>query len=226
MNFLITGTGNGLGQSLARNLAEDGHAVFGISRRRSPGISLANYQHFYCDIVNQGAVEAIATQIHDHIDVLINNAGIPGHGRQIHELNNSEVQNLLNVNLFGCINTCRAFLDHINHGNYKRIINISSRFGSMSFNQRPEIAPLRMPYSYRIAKAAMNMFSVCLGNELKEQGITVNVIHPGQFIGGCGRFEPREDPAFVARRIIEFALDEGTRSFTKLTEIGKEVFDW
>lgn len=226
MNVLITGTTSGLGLELSKKFVQSGHRVFGISRSATAITSDSLYTHYQGDIASRTVVDEIARSIALPIDIVVNNAGLPGSGTRLLDVDNEEVQKLLNVHLFGALNVCRSFLEHLKAGQFKRITNISSRFGSLSFNQEPDNKELQISYSYRISKAAQNMLSVCMGNELDALDISVDVIHPGTFIGGCGRQEATMAASEVASTIYNFSIDEKTKSQTTLREIGKEDFEW
>ena len=184
------------------------------------------YTHYQGDIASRAVVDEIARSIASPIDIVVNNAGLPGSGTRVLEVDNEEVQKLLNVHLFGTLNVCRSFLEHLKAGQLKRITNISSRFGSLSFSQEPVNKELQISYSYRISKAAQNMLSVCLSNELDALGVSVDVIHPGTFIGGCGRQEATTSASEVASVIYNFIIDEKTKGQTTLREIGEGCFEW
>lgn len=61
-----------------------------------------------------------------------------------------------------------------------KIINISSRFGSMARVSSGDLDHIACSYAYRIAKAAQNMFTQCLCREFQSSGLTVCAVHPGQ----------------------------------------------
>ena len=84
------------------------------------------------------------------------------------------------------------------------MVHISSRFGSLGFNQEPENRDLRISYSYRISKAAQNMLAVCLADELADEGISVDVVHPGSFISACGRKSATASAAETADRLVRW----------------------
>jgi len=227
MNIVISGSSKGLGLELSKVFLSNGHYVIGISRGESSEFHNQNYRHFEVDISSQEKVMSISKILGNiPIDIVINNAGMSGSGRKIEEVENREIQDLLDVNLFGSLNLVRAFLEKLKLGRGKRIINISSRFGSLSFNQEEENRKLKISYSYRISKASQNMLAVCLSNDLADYGIIVDVIHPGSFVGGCGRSDATDDPSKIASMIYQWIESGQTSSLPRMKEIGGREFDW
>ena len=62
---------------------------------------------------------------------------------------------------------------------HPRIINVSSRLGSLH-KMANRVSARHFSYSYRIAKAAQNMLTLCLQQEFENKGISVTAIHPGK----------------------------------------------
>lgn len=227
MNIIISGSSKGLGLELANGFLFLGHNVIGLSRGNNPSIQHPNYLHFALDIADRKKVIEASEKVgHKTIDIIINNAGLPGTARKISEVDTSEVQALLNVNLFGVINIVQAFLEKFKLGNEKRIINISSRFGSLSFNQEEQNRKMKISYSYRIAKAAQNMLAVCLANELNEFGVSVDVIHPGSFHSNCNPKDTIKSSGEIAKTILEWIFSGQRPQETRMREIGVRDFDW
>lgn len=62
-------------------------------------------------------------------------------------------------------------------------------------------------YSYRIAKAAQNMLTLCLQQELENKGIGVTAIHPGKLKTEIGAFDANLTPAEGAQNIYEWVIE-------------------
>lgn len=224
MNIVITGTSNGLGLELARWYLARDHRVVGLSRSASR-VEHHRYRHFTLDVGNRSQVVQAASDCgFDTVDLVINNAGLPGAGRRIIDVDPAEVQTLLDVNLFGSLHVVQAFLPRLRAAPAPRIVHVSSRFGSLSYNRRAENRGLRISYSYRIAKAAQNMLAVCLANELEEEGVAVEVLHPGAFQSACGRDDATDSPAAVAERIGTWLSSPPQE--LRLRETSGLVYDW
>ena len=72
--------------------------------------------------------------------------------------------------------------------NQSRVNNISSRLGSLHKMANKEFPQGEFSYSYRIAKAAQNMLTLCLQQEFADKGIRVTAIHPGKLKTDIGAF--------------------------------------
>lgn len=69
-----------------------------------------------------------------------------------------------------------ALLPNLRAGRHKKVINISSQMGSIALNAPPNGGT---SYGYRSSKAALNMLTTCMANELRPEGFTCIALHPG-----------------------------------------------
>jgi 3-oxoacyl-[acyl-carrier protein] reductase len=102
--------------------------------------------------------------------VLVNNAGVYGPFGPIEENDWSEWVKSIEINLFGTVLMCRAFLPHMRSAKYGKIINLSGGGAT---------APLPRISSYAASKAAVVRFTETLAEETRGAGIDVNAIAPG-----------------------------------------------
>ena len=128
---IVTGGSSGIGKEICRCLSKNGCTVYEFSRRdvNQPGII-----HMGVDVTDEGAVRtAIDTiaQNEGKIDILINNAGF-GISGCIEFTSNIDAQRIMDVNLMGTVNTCKAAIDHMRSCG-GRIINIEN--GSITFDE-------------------------------------------------------------------------------------------
>ena len=100
----------------------------------------------------------------------MNNAGVYGPFGLIEDNDWSEWVKALEINLFGTILMCRAFLAHMRSANYGKIVNLSGGGAT---------APLPRISSYAASKAAVVRFTETLAEETRTAGIDVNAIAPG-----------------------------------------------
>ncbi len=195
MNILITGGNRGLGLELVRVFHKNGHTVFPVVRSKESLTFLIELfkekcHPIYADISKYESVKGIASRLSfytNSLDIVINNAGIPGETYEIENVTTKELMNLYNVHCLGVVRTVQATLSFLSESTNPRIINISSRLGSLSKMGRDEFPKGKFSYSYRIAKAAQNMLTLCLNQELEDKPISVTAIHPGKVqtsIGG------------------------------------------
>jgi NAD(P)-dependent dehydrogenase (short-subunit alcohol dehydrogenase family) len=181
---LITGAYRGLGFETARQLAAKGFTVITTARKKSEGEKAAdklrlaggNVQFVEMDVTSepsiQTAVKAVSAIV-DHLDVLINNAGVyPDGDRTILTIDRETILKTYETNTVGPILVTRAFLPLLEMGKTPHVINISSGLGALS--SMAGAAP-----SYSISKAALNAVTRQFAAVLTEKGIAVNSVCPG-----------------------------------------------
>ena len=120
------------------------------------------------------------------VDMLINSAGIlgdgkstPGPERALANIDRAWLEKTLQVNLIGHVMVTQGLVPLFKRpkaelGNLTKIVNISARVGSIEDNN------LGGWYSYRMSKAALNMFTKTASIELKRHGCVVLSMHPGK----------------------------------------------
>ena len=173
--ILITGASSGFGKITAQMLSEQGHIVYGTSRK--PSEDMNQVKMLVVDVTNSfsvcQAVERILLE-QGRIDVLINNAGI-GIGGALELATEEEVNIQMNTNFFGVVNTCKAVLSSMRKARKGKIINISSIGGVMG-----------IPYQgfYSASKFAVEGYSEALALEVYPFHIKVCVVEPGDFNTG------------------------------------------
>jgi uncharacterized protein len=125
-----------------------------------------------CDVGNRDDVErvaAVVTERHPHIDLLVNNAGIPGRAG-FAAISTERLEEVMRVNYFGSVWTLRAFLPALEAAGSSDVVNIVSVAGTVAF------APAG-PYS--ASKHAQLAFSRAAAAELAPRGIKVHTVNPG-----------------------------------------------
>lgn len=173
---LITGANRGLGLEFARQYAADGWNVIATARNPEGADELKALpvEIEALDVANQDSVDALARSLEGRpIDLLINNAGIFPRVRGIEEIDFDDYSQTLAVNTVGPVRVTRALLPNLRAGEMKTVVNITSRLGSITLTDNGVF------YGYRESKAALNMFTRTLANELKPEGFTCLTIHPG-----------------------------------------------
>ena len=103
------------------------------------------------------------------IEVLVNNAGITRDGT-LHKMSPEQWQEVIDTNLTGCFNTCRAAIEGMRARKFGRIVNIGSINGQGG--QYGQV-------NYAAAKSAIHGFTKALAQEGAAMGITVNAVAPG-----------------------------------------------
>ena len=172
--LLLTGGSSGIGLHTVQLFAAKGWTVFELSRS---GKSTQNVTHVYCDVTDDESVERAlceVMQMVDHLDVVISNAGF-GISGPIEFTSISEAQKQFDVNFFGAFRLTKAVLPILRKQGRGRIIFTSS-----------VAADLSIPYQsfYSASKSALNAMALALANEVRDFGIRVSVLMPGDVATG------------------------------------------
>jgi len=173
---LVTGANRGLGLEFARQYAADGWNVIATARNpeRADELRALPVEIAQLDVADPASVDSLARSLEGRpIDLLINNAGIFPRVRGIEEIDFDDYTRTLVVNTVGPARVTRALLPNLRAAEMKTVVNITSRLGSIALNGNGVF------YGYRESKAALNMFTRTLANELKPEGFTCLTIHPG-----------------------------------------------
>ncbi len=172
---LISGTSRGLGSELARLYAEDGWRV--IACQRGPVASEGSADRLVLDVADPASIEALGQSLQGvAIDLLINNAAVRGDTGGLATLEPGEFLDVMRVNALAPLLVTRALLANLRAGEHRVVANISSRAGSLAEGTLDDDDG---DYAYRCSKAALNMATVKLAQDLKSDGISVVSLHPG-----------------------------------------------
>ena len=177
---VVTGGGRGLGRAYCESLAEQGANVVAADIRdtgntieavksaggHAIGVHLDVTDPISCNEMANAAIEA-----YGRIDSLVNNAALYGDisGGRFDQISDSQWDNVMNVNIKGIWNCCRACVPSIRESGGGTIINISSL-----------AATYGMPYAldYAMSKAAVIGMTRSLARELGRDWIRVNAVAP------------------------------------------------
>ncbi|UKS25488.1 SDR family NAD(P)-dependent oxidoreductase [Paenibacillus sp. HWE-109] len=181
----VTGADRGLGYELAVQLLKRGYTVF-AGRFLRDWVQLDKAVYAYdgrliaidLDVSDDESVRQAAIKISGYtskLDLVINNAGIAsGKDDEIFsEIDFNAVMGLYNVNALGPLRVTNAIISLLMNGEDKLIVNISSEAGQINQTWRESW------YGYCMSKAALNIQSNIVHNQLKHKGGRVLVIHPG-----------------------------------------------
>lgn len=216
---LVTGANKGIGLAIARQLAQAG--VFVIIGARDPARAKAAVDELQSegfavksvaiDLTDLSTITAAAQTIdtdHGRLDILVNNAGIVDANDGPPTTASAEAaRRIMDTNFFGTLAVTQAMLPLLRKAPTGRIVNLSSSLGSLSVNGDPA-----SPYysarliGYNSSKAALNMLTVQLAQELIGTQIVINSVSPGfvktDLTGHNGFMTPEEG----ARLPVEYAL--------------------
>lgn len=179
---LITGANRGLGLELARQYARDGWRVMACARSPdAPALhelvdeSGLRVSAHALDVTDGPAITKLAaTLAGEPVDVLLNVAGVFGGDRQRFGAQDyDDWKHVLDVNVLGPMRIAEAFIGHLEAGEQKKIVSLTSRMGSIADNTSGGY------YAYRSSKAALNAVVKSLAVDLAPRGIIAVPIHPG-----------------------------------------------
>ena len=208
---LITGANKGLGREAARQLVAAGHTVYVGARDESRGQEAAaqlGARFVLIDVTSDDLVAAAAAQLRDeagHLDVLVNNAGIPGGGTAAADVTAADVQRVYATNVYGLVRVTHAFLPLLQASAAPVIVNVSSGLGSFGVmtdsgrweSQYPTLA-------YGSAKAAVNMLTVQYAKTLPQ--LKINAVDPGytatDLNGGTGTQTVQQGAQIIVRMAL------------------------
>lgn len=193
---LITGSGRGIGLTLARGLAEAGAAIVINDRNEEKAATLAHHfreegfaaDYAVFDVAEHAQVRAAIDDFEARvgaIDILVNNAGIQRRA-PLEDFSERDWHDLLRVNLDGVFQVSQAVARHMLARGRGKIVNIGSVQSELA---RPGIAP------YAATKGAVRMLTKGMCAEWARYGIQANAIAPGYFETDLNRALV-DDPAF------------------------------
>ena len=184
---IITGCSSGLGVQMAKALASQGCNIVAVARRKNLIDEVAKeiaekYKvkaiGVTCDITStenvESAVDAVMKEF-GRIDILINNAGTGSGATAAEDVEDSQFEGEVAIDLTGSFKMARAVAKKaMIPAAYGRIINIASMYGLVGNNIAPAVA-------YHAAKGGVVNLTRALASEWGNKGITVNAICPGYF---------------------------------------------
>lgn len=213
--ILVTGASRGLGLEFVRQYAAQGQQIIATCRNPETATQLQqirtahpdNITIFPLDVGDAASIEACAAQVHTHtphLDILINNAGIPFGGsweqsENLFTLNMDAVMEIIRVNAVGALLVTQHLIDLLKKGANSRIINISSLHGSIG--DKPDW--MEPCYGYSASKVAMNIFSSMMNKQLAADQIMVVAIDPGWVRTDMGGADAAQAVDDTTRQMIQ-----------------------
>ncbi|QIS09120.1 SDR family NAD(P)-dependent oxidoreductase [Nocardia arthritidis] len=217
-HVLITGASSGIGRAAALAVADKGAIVFLLARRadelnavveeiRAAGGTAYGYQ---CDITDSDSVDEVVKTVlaeHDHVDMLVNNAG-RSIRRAIHRSTDRlhDYERTMAVNYFGALRLTLALLPQMRERKFGHIVNISSA--------GVQVATPRFS-AYLASKAALDKFTEVAAVETMADGVTFTTIHMPlvrtPMITPSGKQGPAESPEWAAATIVRALIERPKR---------------
>ena len=168
---IVTGGSSGIGAAAAEYLAAHGCTVYEFSRHEKSGGS-ASVHHVTADVTDEASVAAAVQSVLDaegRIDILLNNAGF-GISGAAEFTSVEEAKRQLEVNFWGMVRVTRTVLPVMRAQRSGRIVNTSSVAA---------VTPIPFQTYYSVSKAAINSFTMSVGNEVRPYGIRISAVMPG-----------------------------------------------
>ncbi len=220
---LITGANRGLGLEFVRQCLARGARVFAGCRNPENAGDLQTLSATYpgqltiltLDVTDEAtidaSVETIRSQV-DGLDLLINNAGAFPRGETPTNLDAETMLQAFHLNSVAPMIVAQRCLDLLRAGNQPKIVNISSKMGSLWWKEREGGGD----YSYCSSKAALNMLTRTLAFDLRSDGIIVVAMQPGwvqtDMGGGSADLTPTESVGGMLK-VIEGLTEAHTSKF-------------
>jgi len=178
---LITGGNRGLGLALTKQLVADGAVVTVTCRKTTPELDALGVDKIVTgiDVTDDKSMDKLVGDLKGQTyDIVINNAGYFWEPLEtLDNLNFQEEMKMIDICALGPLRVSAALVKGGLLKEGAKIAMITSQGGSISWRdvQNPE----GHDYGHHMSKAAANMMSKLLSQELKAKGIAVLILHPG-----------------------------------------------
>lgn len=171
---LVTGGSSGIGKAIGELLTEKGFMVYGTSRNPEKYKNDVLFPLLKMEVTDTNSINEVVTTIiekEQRLDIVINNAGV-GITGPVEETPDLEIKKAFDINVHGPINVIKSVLPQMRKQKSGYIINVTSIAGYMG-----------LPYRgiYSATKAALEIAAEALRIEIKQFGIKMTNIAPGDF---------------------------------------------
>ncbi|PSR52502.1 short-chain dehydrogenase [Adhaeribacter arboris] len=217
---LITGANKSIGFETARQLVQQGYFVYlgsrdikkgqqAVSQLQAEG--LHQVEPIEMDVDDMESIKAareVLGQKTQVLDVLINNAGIPGNFPQTaSETDSSVFKQVFETNFFGVIEVTQAFMDLLRQSPEPRIVNVTSGLGSLTLHSDPSWKYYEVkPACYVSSKAALNAYTIVLAHDLRDTSFKINAVDPGYTATDFNNHSGPGTVADAAARVVKAAV--------------------
>jgi NAD(P)-dependent dehydrogenase (short-subunit alcohol dehydrogenase family) len=182
---LVTGANKGIGLEIVRQLAKAGFRVFLTARSRERGEEACkqlqqdglNVEFLQLDVTDETSIDQLAKELTsqiDHLDVLVNNAGIllDAANASVLDVEPTVILQTLQTNTLGPLRLTQNLVPLLLKSDAGKVINVSSGGGQLT--DMGDWAP-----AYSLSKTALNAVTGMMAAALKDKHIAVNSICPG-----------------------------------------------
>lgn len=203
---IVTGASSDIGKGIVKRFVEEGAKIVlvarnlkGLEKTRKEVGNDESTTSVSCDLTDESQVIQAVNQIMDtygKIDILVNNAGAINDPTHFHDMQDSEIKKLIDINMLGVFHMTKAVLSKMSDVKSGSIVNI----GSISSERAIPRVHLAV---YSATKAAISMFTKSIAVEYARRNIRCNCVNPG--IINSGMIKPYlDDPQ--ARKVLEERL--------------------
>jgi NAD(P)-dependent dehydrogenase (short-subunit alcohol dehydrogenase family) len=228
---LVTGANKGIGLEIVRQLAKAGFRVFLTARDRQRGEEASkklqqeglHVEFLQLDVADAASIEQLAKELAsriDHLDVLVNNAGIllDASNASVLEVEPALILQTLQTNTLGPLRLIQKLVPLLSNSNAGKVINVSSGGGQLT--DMGDWAP-----AYSLSKTALNAVTGMMATALGDKHIVVNSICPGWVrtdMGGSGASRSVQQGADTVTWLATEAPSDLTGKFLR----DRQVIPW
>jgi len=172
---IIAGGGTGIGKATAELFANEGTKLILLGRREAPLKETSKEtgaSYYQCDVCDEARVEEIVKKIensYDHIDILVNSAGVHKIEGLLTDLEEKVIDEILRVNIKGTLLLSKHVLKKMRQQKYGNIVNIGSILGVIGAENVT---------AYTASKGAIIAMTRAMAIENAPYGIRVNCVSP------------------------------------------------
>lgn len=206
---LVTGGNKGIGQEVCRQLAQREYTVIlsgrdqkrvdeAVTELTGENLDVVGLVVDVTDPTSVAFAEKFVARRYGRLDVLVNNAGVmldTGRIKQFETTDIERVRESFEINYFGPLRLCLAFVPLMKQQGYGRIVNVSSTMGQLT-DSRPDFV------GYRSSKTALNQLTRLVALDTEGHDITCNSVCPGWVRTDMGGPEADRSAAEGAETIV------------------------
>jgi NAD(P)-dependent dehydrogenase (short-subunit alcohol dehydrogenase family) len=228
---LVTGANKGIGLEIVRQLAKAGFRVFLTARDRQRGEEASktlqqdglSVEFLQLDVADETSIDKLAKELPsqiEHLDVLVNNAGIylDASNASVLEVEPTLILQTLQTNTLGPLRLTQKLVPLLAKSNAGKVINVSSGGGQLT--DMSDWAP-----AYSLSKTALNAVTGMMAAALRDKHIVVNSICPGWVrtdMGGSGASRSVQQGADTVTWLATEAPSDLTGKFLR----DRKVIPW
>lgn len=180
---LVTGANRGIGLEVCRELAGQGHRVVLTSRDEAQGQQAAerlrgdggDVLYHQLEVTDRESIERLRAWVErdlGRIEILVNNAGVYPTQGSILDISLDVVRDTVEINTYGPLLMCQAFVPMMRRHGWGRVVNVSSGAGQL--HDMTDYTP-----AYNLSKTALNAVTRMVADAVSGSNILVNSVCPG-----------------------------------------------